>query len=167
MRLFAIRLLVAWIGLCFAPTALNAQTLWQNTTAGMTVQQVRAAQPEATTVAHPDQLYNGATCELKLKNYSVAANTYDVCFYFKDLRLIQVTLGFLGEPTRANYDDLVLLLTAKYGPPLHETPDSIGRSAYWILPGGANVALTYIDERSIPLININYQLRVASESSKL
>ena len=149
------------------PSAASGQVMWQNVERGMSLEQVRSAQPKAVAVDKPENLHDGATCELHLSDYQVGLSKYEVCFYFLRGRLSQVTLGHIGKPEKSNFDEVVLLLTAKYGKPISVEQDVLGWSAEWVLPNGVNISVLYIGPKLTPLININFQYRIKTESDKL
>ncbi|HEV7693148.1 MAG TPA: hypothetical protein VGO52_20105 [Hyphomonadaceae bacterium] len=144
----------------------SAQALWQNVSVGMTSAEVSAAQPSAKPATKPDSLASGATCDLQIASTPIDAADYRVCFFFKNEKLTQVTLGALGTPSKGQFDGIVTLLRAKYGPELSQGPDSLGYRAEWKVSDAVNVSVIYIDKVG-RLMNIVYQTRLADERNKL
>jgi hypothetical protein len=159
---FAALLFVAFM---MVPGQAAAQALWQNVSAGMTRAEVQAAQPQAVKEAGKGHLGDGASCDLHIPSLQIGIDGYQVCFFFLQSKLSQVTLSGLGEPSQRQYEDAIISLTAKYGPPLSEKATSLGRSADWILPTGANISVLFMN-RYGNLLNINYQVRKAAELDK-
>lgn len=158
-------LMICLAAATFWGTPVKAQTLWQNVTYGMTVQEVLAKQPDATANAKPDHLHDGATCDLVLRQYKAATDNYRVCFFFLNKALTQVTMGFDGRPTKLDFDEAVLNLTAKYGQPLNQSRTTLGWGADWKIEGDVNVTVFFLSELS-PLMNIVYQKRLAADASR-
>lgn len=148
-----------------APAAAQDLTLWQNVSYGMTRAEVQAAQPEATSTPGADRLSNGATCDLRLVTYRAGTDNFRVCFYFLNDHLHQFTMGFIGRPFRGDFDEILTLLSARYGRPLSTGPSAIGMDADWLLPNQTSVTVIYID-RYKALINIFYQRRLANEANR-
>ncbi|MEO7411610.1 MAG: hypothetical protein ABIU10_09915 [Sphingomicrobium sp.] len=154
-------------------TPVTAAQLWQQADSGMTVQQVQSAFPAASVPQKKATLGNGASCELSIDVFVVASDAYNVCFYFRSAKLTQVTLG-ASDPNRPQFDTVVDLLRAKYGPELGAGTGlcKLGTlticKADWVLKSGTNVSVIFMQVgRNSPLINVNYQTRIASEASKL
>ena len=152
--------------LFFAAAPATAQTLWQNVDTGMTESQVLAAQPTAMQNPEPTTLSGGAKCSLHIKSYALLNDPYEVCFFFLDKRLIQVTLGHRGELFKGDYEGLVDALASKYGEPLSNRKTSLGFAANWSLNNGVNISVFYMD-KLLPLLNLVYQTRLASDAEKL
>lgn len=148
------------------PLAANAQTLWQNVSVGMNAHQVAEAQPSAIYDPKPSRLGNGATCDLKIPSLDIDSAPYRVCFFFKDAKLAQVTLNALGEPSDSQFRSVVTLLRAKYGKELSNEANALGFEANWLTPEGVNISVIFFNSYG-KLLNINYQVRIASESGKL
>lgn len=153
---------------------VSAQILWQNVRVGMTLDQVRAAQPGATRPAEPETFDEGTACELQITGYAVQGDTYRVCFFLHENSLVQVMLT-ADRASRAQFDSTAVLLRGRYGAEMNPGPDPchmIGDSATctldWLLPSGVNVSLLYMDiGGSHGLMNINYQVRIRRESNRL
>jgi hypothetical protein len=97
-------------------------------------------------------------------------------FYFLNDRLVQVTLHIRdggSYDTALAYDNLVTALRAKYGQELSAENNVIGsmvtRDTEW-MSGRTNINLHYTkmgDYNPTPLLNINYQVRIAGDADKL
>lgn len=166
--------LIAVATLAFANTA-QATTLWQNAETGMTRVQVKTAFPNVTPPAKVSALYDGVRCELAIHDYDVSSYKYEVCFYFLNGKLTQVTLTG-AKPTQPQFEDLVSLLRVKYGPeiqtgqPLCKAGSMTMCNADWAVKSGANINVVFItfgpaDDQAV--LNINYQTRIAKGASKL
>lgn len=168
-----LRFAPAFLSAILFASSASAAPLWQASESGMSVAQVAAAFPAAEPQSNPSTLYGGARCELKIAVYSVGASRFSVCFYFVETRLKQVTLT-AAEPTEALFDSSVDLLRSKYGSELGAGTPACKRGlltackADWALPTGANVSVVYMTiGGKEPVLNINYQTRMADEASKL
>jgi hypothetical protein len=172
MRLVVFCAAVAAAMVCFASPAA-ALPLWQNVDSDMTVAQIRAAQPEAEPDPAPGTLNNGARCELTIPSLAIGADTYKVCFYMLGGKLHQVTLT-AKSPNRPRFESTVDLLRGKYGAdigagqPLCRPGLMTICEAKWLLKTGVNVDAVFLQVGSNePLVNINYQTRMAADASKL
>lgn len=170
-----LRLLLA-LALACTSAASAAAPLWQNTESGMSVADVAKAQPQARPPSKVDTVHGGGKCELAIESFEISANRFKVCFYFRDGRLTQVMLNSDGG-SMARFETMLDLLRAKYGPELGATsprckPDRFMTlcEADWLLKSGTNVSLLYLKvgtSDTDPVLNINYQTRMAAEASKL
>jgi len=167
--------ILAFLGaalLCWNSGAM-ASTLWQNTESGMSPGQVKSAFPLAAPPMKPSTLKGGAVCELALENYEIGGDTYRVCFFFVDHKLTQVMLS-ANEPNQPMFRSVVDLLRSKYGSELGAGKELcrpgllLVCGADWALKTGTNVGVTFMQVGgSAPIMNINYQTRMANEASKL
>lgn len=164
---------VGLAGMVALPAAAWAAPLWQGSESGMSRAEVAAAFPEARSPAKVDTIYSGARCELEIPTYKISERDFRVCFYFKADRLEQVTLGGIN-PSEPQFDTFVELLRSKYGPELGSGQPACKRGllttckANWSLSSGSNIAVIYMTVGGKdPVLNINYQTRVANEASKL
>lgn len=149
-----------------AASPASSQELWQNVRVGMSAEEVSRAQPDARPPAKPDTLKGGAVCALQLAAIAIDGHDYRACFFFLDQRLVQVMLSALGEPSEPQFRSIVTLLRSKYGPELSLERTALGYGADWMTPNGVNVSVTFMN-RYGNLLNINYQVRMASEREKL
>jgi len=98
----------------------------------------------------------------------VAGHGYQVCFFFLDGKLIQVTLTSLDRPTIPQSEGIITLLRSKYGQELSYERDPIGYEVDWYLASGVNVDVTFNIEPPVPpLLNINYQFQMSKDREKL
>ncbi len=132
------------IGLLVAnllPAQAFAQNLWQNVNGGMSVAEVRAAQPAAVSVAKPEALVTGATDELQIPETQFHGLPFDARFFFLGGKLVQVNLTAKGRIQRADYDRLVNTLKAQHGPETSSGPTAIGQQTRWDNVAGLNIGL--------------------------
>lgn len=154
--------------IAMATSPVSAQTMWQGAEFGMSQAKVQSVQPAAVSNPEPSTLYGGAKCLLHIPGYQLEGSRYEVCYYFLSSKRTQVTLGFEGKPTKRDFDNIVTMLTAKYGKPVSVAEDSIGWDADWKLENGVKISVIFIGKKPLsPLININFQYKIAQESSKL
>ena len=97
-------------------SSLRAQTLWPGTTAGMTVEEVQRAFPDARAPETPPEPSAVRGEELlELKQAAIAGHTFRVGFFFKAERLTMVALAETGEVPMKEFEKFRALLRAKYG----------------------------------------------------
>jgi hypothetical protein len=95
--------------------------LFQETKAGMTLDEVLSVQPAAIAVNEPGKgLGPTAPCLAYIGSYTVGAQDFEICYVFKDGRLSHVLLGLKKEPMHFDYQQLLTLLRTKYGPETSE-----------------------------------------------
>lgn len=166
MRSLTIAIFSLVVALSGQPAA--AQTLWQNVHFGMSIGDVRAAQPTANTQAVPSKMGNGATCELKISSTDVGTDTYNVCFFFKDEKLLQVTLSANDDPSQRQYETVIALLKSKYGNELSQRRMALGYEADWLLPSGTSINVMFLDFGDSPnVLEVSYQTRLANAARSL
>jgi hypothetical protein len=111
-------LLLVFSSLCFG------QTLWQGTTYGMTVEQVRAVIPKVSRYdsakAEKEKFPDGMIELLRLENVELVNNLFTARFYFLRGRLAQVMLslkdkGLSSSESLSLFDSLAEILRLKYG----------------------------------------------------
>ena len=129
--------------------------------------------PNASKPTEPETLKGGASSDLALNNYEIAGDQYQVCFYFKAAKLVQVMLSS-KSPSRPQFDSVVELLRSKYGQelgsgkPQCEPGEMMTKcEADWSLKTGTNVGVFFMDIGGSGVLNIYYQTRIASDASKL
>ncbi|WP_250504683.1 hypothetical protein [Caballeronia sp. AZ7_KS35] len=159
-----------------------AQSLWHGTAFGMTVDQVQAAVPEASPATNKNPgngiRFNSQFAPelLHVDEVELVNHKFSGSFYFLNDCLAQVTLHIKdggSYDTASAYDNLVTALRAKYGQELSAKNKVIGsmvtRDTEWI-SGRTNINLHYLkmgaDDQK-PLLNVNYQVRVAGDADKL
>jgi hypothetical protein len=156
----------------------QAQALWNGARYGMTVDQVQRVVPDARQPDRPDGVVsNGRRTEelLTVPAIQVADRTFTAHFYFLDARLVQVTLSaprdILDGEAPLLYERLLTALRSKYGVELNTTRSNPGamsvRDTEW-MSGRTNVDLYMMQFAGTPpIVNLIYQMRVASEADKL
>lgn len=168
-----VRFLMIIVAFLLSPV-VYAQTLWTKAEYGMTVEQVKAAFPDAVTASKPSQLYGGAVGLLTLPGIHVAASDFHATFYFAAGKLIQVTLS---SDKRSSFEGMLVtfgaveeILRAKYGAELQR---QVSRGVYssaeasW-LAGPVNITLLASGVGANDgLLNIVYQVRISKEVEKL
>lgn len=140
--------------------------LWQGAAYGMMISEVRNACPDTVPSHDPQKLNDGSYSLLTIPNIEIAEHDYAVQFYFNDDRLTQVTIATNGDPDINTFRSVAVALRAKYGPELayRETEDSFS-TADWIASNGVNISIACHEVYG--LLNINFQLQVATAASKL
>lgn len=150
-----------------------AQPLWNGTEYGMSLQQVKAVVPQASAPVKPSRLYDGSQELLRLEDVELAGNKFAARFYFKDGRLVQVTLSLQEERKFDRvlpvFDALTEAYRAKYGP---ETTFEVQRAkldrayAEWNKDGTSiNILSMGVGEYDA-MLNINYQVQVEADRAK-
>lgn len=152
----------------------GAQSLWQQSEFGMTPAQVQKNFPNAQPPSSPSRLQGGATELLRISDTEIVGHHFKSSFYFKDSKLVQVTLS-LTDNESANgaklvFDSLSDALKAKYGAEMSK--NSTGGimttiSSTW-LSGKTNITLYYnVVGKTDPILNLIYQVRISSDAEKL
>lgn len=170
----ATRQTVLGIVLALFSSLCNAQSLWNGTEYGMTVNQVTSRVPGASPPSTLGHLADGSEELLRLENIDIVGKLFSAAFFFKSERLVQVTLslekGNTFHSATLTFNSLVEALRSKYG---NETSNDELRgllnkkSATW-MSGRTNVNLLAIGVgQSDATLNVNYQVRVAREADKL
>jgi hypothetical protein len=170
----ALRPLIAFILIVVSPCAM-AQTLWGGTVYGMSLEQVKAAVPNAKSPnGKPGTLKGGAQEQLRVEDIEIVNQKFAASFYFLDGKLTQVTLSLSKprsfEQTLLVFDRLTEALRAKYGQELNRQirrGDLNIAKATW-LAGRTNISVVALSVgRNNASLNIAYQVRVAREGDKL
>lgn len=166
-------LLVSMVGCAFFSTA-NGGELWQGAELGMTPTEILNEQEGARRVQDGEHLGSGAQELVRLSGVVLFDEPFDAEYYFKDRKLVQVTLSASNEisygKAKSKFIHLKEALTAKYGSPYSE--ESLSgflkkRSASW-LDGSRNIsALALSVGNADAVLNVVYQERIAKEMDKL
>lgn len=152
-----------------------AQVLWNGTSYGMSPVRVKALMPKAFNPGDKgDTLQDGSIELLRLKNVELVGQSFTASFFFRESKLRQVTLSADGErslDSRGNtFDALAEALRVKYGKELNRSQTGTGLAsieASW-QSGKTNISLFMMEIGSgQSILNINYQVRLAAEASKL
>jgi hypothetical protein len=168
-----IRFLIAVV-LFTACTLASAQSLWGGADYGMSVSQVRSAVKGAVTPDKPGHLGDGAEELLKVANVEIVNQRFDAHFYFKGQKLSQVTLSLIPEREFHGlmlvFDSLTDALRSKYGQEISRniSRGTLNRADATWMSGRTNInvfVLSVSDTSGV--LNINYQVRVASDADKL
>lgn len=118
------------MGLWFAAAALAAApiTLWQNVTVGMTIDELRSAQPSAAEIPPEKRSTYLSECTYTGGKVMIATAEYDVCFAITDGKVQEVIL----YTSHGNVDDdhisyimIKATLARKYGKPILNECDAI------------------------------------------
>lgn len=165
-------LFVAILGRC---ASANAQTLWHETTLGMSVDQVRSAVPAAQAVDPSPSttitsgLNAGAEKRLHVPEFDLAGAPFTGSFYFKDGALVAVTLRSM-DASRSAFNSIVESLRSKYGRELSDDVRGgrLGTSGTmkWAA-GRTTIALSLFDLSAGTTILIQYSAALAVLSDKL
>ncbi|PUE26358.1 hypothetical protein B9Z39_11545 [Limnohabitans sp. JirII-29] len=112
----------------FLSGSVNAQALWGNTNASMSIGQVQQVQPSASdTFEKPEKLDNGAIEKLRITSVEIDGIPYTASFYFLAEKLYQVSLssGDVDAKTVVHkFRTLVDALKSKYGDEISKKYDS-------------------------------------------
>lgn len=168
------KLFIAICILLFSISA-EAQTLWRGAIYGMSVTQVQEAFQTATApVVDVGSLGSGAEELLRLNQVRLVNHDFIARFYFKDQKLVQVTLSLKEDHTFDSgmliFESLSEALRVKYGTEINK---EINRGilnnaiATW-LSGRTNISLfTAAIRGGQTILNVNYQVRIAQDADKL
>jgi len=150
------------------------QSLWKDSTYGMTPGQVQSEFPEAIKPDTLSTLYGGAVELLTVKNVEIISKLFDSSFFFKDDKLTQVTVhlqkGNSVAAAKLAYGELREALRAKYGPEINSDSSSgfMSRASTTWMSGKTNITLFYNKTGDLdPILNVVYQVRLATEADKL
>ena len=154
LRHIAIALLAAFL----LPAQAFAQNLWQNVSGGMSVADVRAAQPAAIPVAKSEALANGATDDLQIPELQFHGVPFLVRFFFLEGKLVQVNLTANGRAAHADYERLVGVLRTQFGSEKSGGKTAIGQQTRWENAEGLNVSINYLTELGYRL-HLAFQVR--------
>lgn len=154
----------------------QAVELWRGAESGQSKDQVLSKFSNAKSNPNPTALSGGASCEVLIKSLEVTSYPFEVCFYFLEDKLKQVTLtlvsGDRGSEGDSIFDRVLEALQSKYGQEnnLKRDAGSIAtfNSANWYL-GSLNINLTmiYVGEDDEVILNVNYQTRVSEGAENL
>ena len=171
-QLFSILLTLAAV---LTALPASAQTLWRETTIGMSPAQVKARVPEATTVSGERGTLNDGEVELlRVEQFELLNEAFSASFFFKDKKLAQVTLTLREQMTFPSalrlFEALSEALTVRYGRAISssitETPFKEA-SASW-QSGRTNISVLAMSVVKGHLVfNVSYQIRLAAEARKL
>lgn len=160
--------------LIYIPLQGHAQALWNGTTYGMSVSEVREKIPNVKNSEKVSKLHDGSVELLRLESVDIVGKTFDALFYFQADRLVQVTLKLTGQYTFHSgflvFESLTEALTAKYGTELSRKVirDTLNKAdATWV-SGRTNISMLLLNVGNTPaILNVNYQARISKDADKL
>lgn len=164
----------AFLFVLFFATPATAQELWNKAEYGMTVKQVMHAVPGSKPVKDGGTLKDGAVELLRLTGIEISQQQFDAEFFFKNDRLVQVTLSCTNPKKfilmTSVFDSILTTLRSKYGTELNSSSQqgiaNIQDATF--VSGGKNITLVIIGIGDNPVIlSIVYQVRIAKEAEKL
>ncbi|MGQ0922038.1 hypothetical protein ACT44R_15530 [Acinetobacter baumannii] len=147
-------------------TSSYCQIIWQKAEKGMTVAQVKKNFPKAQNVQPTDgtTLGDGALRLLELSDYEINNFKFDAFFYFKDGKLIQVTLkAKQSENQTLAYKKMVEAFRMKYGEEKSTNNMSIGQEKLWITKDKTEITVSLLGGD----MNIYYSARIGNELNKI
>lgn len=144
----------------------HAQTLWQGTRAGMSLEEVKALFPSTTFEKEKNRLV--------LEKTEILERAFHVYFYFKGDKLNEVALGLKSAEPKLKAPDLFKrfteVLRSKYGSELSKsvTPGSfIAMQSKW-LSEGTTIELELTNSINDTVrIGLSYKADIAKEADKL
>ena len=152
----------------------QAQVLWNGTRYGMTTDQVIKIVKLAKTPDSPNVWGDGARELLRIEEIKIVNNNFYASFFFLKGRLTQVTLsienaGSFEDAIRV-FNSLTEVLRVKYGA---EMMRNVKRGtlntadAEW-MSGRTNINVSALSVGdNLASLNVNYQVRIATEADKL
>ena len=159
--------LVSWAltaGLLSVASPGAAQTLWQNVSYGMSVDEVRRAQPGVEPYESSDALVTGALCQLRMIGHREGGADFNVCFYMLDGALQQVTLQ-AASPSLELFESFFALLRTRYdqAPNNERCPSPSYCSLTWDpRDSEVHVSMVFVQMPRVPVtLLVNYQKRAA------
>jgi hypothetical protein len=155
--------------LLFVAADASGQTLWQNATYGMSIEDVLHKIPKTERVTAGGHLGTGGTLGtelVRIPGFEFVDAQFTVHFYFLNDKLAQVTLGLDRQvpyaTARAVFDRLLLKFRTQYGRERLEEKQAgplASSDADWLLDEiKINVVLLGLPGTP-PLLNVNYQRR--------
>ncbi|MBS0662123.1 MAG: hypothetical protein JSR48_02585 [Verrucomicrobia bacterium] len=170
MRIRACQILLATL-LLLTAGPLRAQVLWSGTTAGMSPGQVRQVVPEAAPTNEADALKlpgERGVEKLTADEVTVAGQTFRVRFYFKDDRLVHVSLAESGEVPAKEFEKFRALLRGKYGME-QSTRSSEYIQVTWKIMA-TTITLTWVPQgrqKNTSSLTIAYESPIIKDSERL
>lgn len=162
MKKIIFTLVLGWI----VSSSAFCQIIWQKAEKGMSVAQVKKNFPKAQSVQPTDgtTLGDGALRLLELSDYDINNFKFDAFFYFKDAKLIQVTLKAKdSENQPLVYKKMVEAFRMKYGEEKSTNNMSIGQEKRWITKDKTEITVSFLGGD----MNIYYSARVGNELNKI
>jgi len=148
-RLKLVKMCVLAVLLLGVGSAVFSQVLWQGTTKGMTVEQVKELFPKATKPTPPYSHPTDKTIDipLELKKQTIAGELLDVSFIFKNKVLDNVSLGNsnpIPGTGEVMFNSINTALRAKYGAPLKTNQNSDMITEVVWLSGETDITLIWV-----------------------
>ncbi|MEV4781348.1 hypothetical protein [Burkholderia sp. LMU1-1-1.1] len=136
-----------------------AQTLWRENSYGMSLDEVKKANPAAIVPAKPAGLGTGAIGLLELPGVELAGIPFTARFFFIDGKLQQVTLELGGGYTSAEvgliHNQLDAALTKKYGEHARRPWGNMLNTISW-QPGHIGVTLFSMELEGKAQLRVSY-----------
>ena len=135
----------------------------------MSVAQVQALHPTAQSPKEMSTLYGGVKGLLALPAIEIANAVFTPTFYFKDEKLVQVTLSSSQRSFSSavmDFKNVSTALRAKYGEEISKDVSRAQVTANW-LSGKTNITLFAFASEGSTDLNIAYQVRIARDADKL
>ncbi len=109
--------------LAFVASHATAQSLWEGTTYGMSLQEVKALFPTAAPPGNPVSIEDGSEELLRLRTAKFLGRPFGASFFFRNGRLSQVNISLQGLSSKNDvatvFDTVTSALQAKYGQPVN------------------------------------------------
>lgn len=154
------------VGLLLA-NSVQAQYLWPDTRAGMTLEEVKKLFPEGHAPDEPGELpAHHGTELLTLDEVEIAGHRFRVRFFFNQERLVHVDLFESGEFTMKEFEKFRDLLRKKYGLEYSTTSSQSIRLEWRIMQTIIRLQWTPV-ARGIATISISYDAPIPKETDRL
>jgi hypothetical protein len=139
---------------------------WGKAKFGMTVDEVKKVYPQS--ISDSTKYSNDKVGLLKIENYKIEQDTFNVSFVFKNGNLDFIKLSYKEMPTLESYDRLKLKLITKYGKeftdkPLRRTSSSLSVSSHWTGSGYEISLSLFQSSYGVSVLNILYKKVEESE----
>lgn len=166
---------MALLSMLVISISAQAQSLWRETTAGMSPPQIIKIVNESHRIQDGSILRTGAKELVRLDDFREANESFNVRFYFTDENLTQVTLNLNDKRSFPSsllvFEALADSLRLKYGKEFSNKLDRQSvlkkAEANWV-SGRTNINLLLISVGDSPaILNLNYQTKVSTKTEKL
>ena len=121
------RLLIFLAVLLSLTLPADAQELWVNTQAGMSVAEVRAVFPDAVPPSSAVTSSPGTEVLLAIPSIDFADGSYRVAFFFRDEKLDKVALNYIGKQSFESllpvYNSVLEVMRGEYGKEISHRSD--------------------------------------------
>lgn len=154
------------LGLLLA-TMLHAQSLWPGTTAGMRLEEVKKAFPDAHEPYTAAELPSGkGKALLELEETEIAGHKFKVLFFFKEEQLVHVALSETAQTPLRDFEKFRDLLRAKYGLE-NATTSSDFIEVYWKVSRAVIMLKWQPLNRGLATLSITYEAPIPSGTDRL